>query len=248
MTKAELKSKITLTKEEQKLIIENSISICEAARKITGISTTLARTIIKELCAENNWAVPQFYNRKYYCLNCGKEIKTQDRSRRKFCSHSCAATYNNGKRTTDKKNEYCLNCGKPIHNPHSKYCSLECSNQFTYKQNVELWRGNKISGSQIGGSPRTFVRRYMFEKFNYCCEKCGFNEINQYTGNPILQLHHKDGDCKNNTEENLEVLCPNCHAMTENFGSRNKNSTRIDRRTKYYRVSRDKGNDIDKNI
>ena len=31
---------------------------------------------------------------------------------------------------------------------------------------------------------------------------------------------------ENNSEENLQLLCPNCHAMTENFGSRNKKSTR----------------------
>ena len=242
MTKAELKSKITLTKEEQKLIIENSISIGEAARKITGISTTLARTIIKELCADNNWVVTQFYNRKYYCLNCGKEIKTQDRSRRKFCSHSCAATYNNGKRTIDKKNECCLNCGVLLKNKNSKYCSLKCMNEFRYKKSIASWKEGIVDGGTIDGSPKSFVRRYMLEKSNYCCEQCGYNKINQYTGNSILQLHHKDGNCKNNIEENLEVLCPNCHALTDNFGSRNKNSTRIDRRTKYYRAEKTKHN------
>lgn len=32
--------------------------------------------------------------------------------------------------------------------------------------------------------------------------------------------------CTQKEEENLQVLCPNHHAMTEHFGSRNKNSTR----------------------
>lgn len=41
-----------------------------------------------------------------------------------------------------------------------------------------------------------------------------------------LELHHIDGNPDNNKEENLQVLCPNHHAMTEHFGSRNKNSTR----------------------
>ena len=35
---------------------------------------------------------------------------------------------------------------------------------------------------------------------------------------------------QNNQENNLELLCPNCHALTENFGSRNSNCTRIDKR------------------
>ena len=34
----------------------------------------------------------------------------------------------------------------------------------------------------------------------------------------------------NNSEENLQLLCPNCHSLTENFGSRNINCTRIDTR------------------
>lgn len=32
-----------------------------------------------------------------------------------------------------------------------------------------------------------------------------------------LELHHKDGDHKNEIRDNLEFLCPNCHSLTENF-------------------------------
>ena len=63
------------------------------------------------------------------------------------------------------------------------------------------------------------------EKNNCKCEKCGWGETNEFTGNIPLQVHHIDGDCKNNREENLQLLCPNCHSLTENFGSRNKNAT-----------------------
>ena len=50
------------------------------------------------------------------------------------------------------------------------------------------------------------------------------------TGNSILQFHHIDGDAYNNNIENIAVLCPNCHAMTENFMNLNKGkSTRINR-------------------
>jgi Zn finger protein HypA/HybF involved in hydrogenase expression len=53
------------------------------------------------------------------------------------------------------------------------------------------------------------------------CEKCGNTEWN---GNPIpLELHHIDGDNTNHTLENLQILCPNCHAQTDNFrGKKNK--------------------------
>ena len=32
-------------------------------------------------------------------------------------------------------------------------------------------------------------------------------------------MHHIDGDCTNNKMENLQLLCPNCHSLTSNFGS-----------------------------
>lgn len=72
------------------------------------------------------------------------------------------------------------------------------------------------------------IRRYLLEKSSYTCEipGCGCNFVNPYTGLSILQIHHIDGDATNNNEENLQVLCPNHHAMTEYFGSRNKKSTR----------------------
>lgn len=52
------------------------------------------------------------------------------------------------------------------------------------------------------------------------------SKVNNESGLSILQIHHIDGDATNNKEQNLQVLCPNHHAMTEHFGSRNKNSTR----------------------
>lgn len=52
------------------------------------------------------------------------------------------------------------------------------------------------------------------------CECC---KQTKWLGQPItLEVHHKDGDKKNNTEENLILLCPNCHSYTDNYGSKNK--------------------------
>lgn len=43
------------------------------------------------------------------------------------------------------------------------------------------------------------------------CERCG--NIS-WLNNPIpLELHHKDGNHYNNNLDNLEILCPNCHAL-----------------------------------
>lgn len=46
------------------------------------------------------------------------------------------------------------------------------------------------------------------------CEQCG---ITQWLGQPInLEVHHIDFNHQNNNEENLILLCPNCHSYTEN--------------------------------
>ena len=37
-----------------------------------------------------------------------------------------------------------------------------------------------------------------------------------------LEVHHKNGDRTKNNEENLELLCCNCHALTDNWRNRNR--------------------------
>lgn len=47
------------------------------------------------------------------------------------------------------------------------------------------------------------------------CECCG---LTRWNDKPIpLELHHKDGNHYNNDLNNLEILCPNCHAQTNNY-------------------------------
>jgi len=72
----------------------------------------------------------------------------------------------------------------------SKNCVLRWVKKLKLKRGyrtAETWRKHLIS--EIGK-----------------CERCGYNKIPE-----ILQLHHKDGNRKNNTRENIILLCPNCH-------------------------------------
>ena len=51
------------------------------------------------------------------------------------------------------------------------------------------------------------------------CECCG---LEMWMGKLIpLELHHKDGDRHNNSIENYELLCPNCHAFTDSYRGKN---------------------------
>jgi Zn finger protein HypA/HybF involved in hydrogenase expression len=51
------------------------------------------------------------------------------------------------------------------------------------------------------------------------CEKCGIKKWNKIDA--PLELHHINGDRHNNELSNLQILCPNCHAQTSNFGTKN---------------------------
>ena len=52
----------------------------------------------------------------------------------------------------------------------------------------------------------------------YKCENCGLSE---WMGEKIaLEVHHKDGDSLNNELSNLQLLCPNCHSLTNNWRGR----------------------------
>ena len=52
------------------------------------------------------------------------------------------------------------------------------------------------------------------------CYNCGREE---WEDEEIpLQLNHKDGEKNNNSLRNLELLCTNCHAMTEHWKVKNE--------------------------
>ena len=51
------------------------------------------------------------------------------------------------------------------------------------------------------------------------CERCG---ITEWMGQPTpIQLDHINGDHSDNRLENLQILCPNCHAQTDTFCGKN---------------------------
>ncbi len=53
----------------------------------------------------------------------------------------------------------------------------------------------------------------------YVCECCSRSE---WMGKPIaLELHHVNGIKDDLRIENLQILCPNCHAFTDNYRGKN---------------------------
>lgn len=136
---------------------------------------------------------------------------------------------NHFKQNRSKEKCFCLNCGKEI-SSRNTYCNNTCRAEYKRKQYIQRWEQGLESGTIGEDDIIDAVKQYLRQTYNNSCQLCGWNQINPYTNLVPLQIHHIDGDCKNNSKENLQLLCPNCHALTENYGSRNKNCTRKDKR------------------
>lgn len=70
------------------------------------------------------------------------------------------------------------------------------------------------------------LKKRLFDE-SYKDKKCELCLLSEWLNNPIpLELHHIDGDKYNNEIENLQILCPNCHALTDTYRGKNILSAR----------------------
>jgi len=99
-------------------------------------------------------------------------------------------------------------------------------NQYTKGTNgpkvLDKWLLGEDCGYKCGFRLKTSVREYVLEKAGFKCSVCGWDEKNPVTGRSPLEVNHIDGDCTNCRPENLEVLCPNHHALTPTWKALNK--------------------------
>lgn len=181
-------------------------------------------------------ALENYYSNPNICLHCGQVIQVPDGVKpseiraKKFCNSSCAASYNNKNRAEENKiANTCLNCGESISN-QNKYCDNKCQAEFEYKDYIKKWKDNKVNGSTGKGQFSKHIKRYMFEKYESKCACCGWSKVNPYTNNIPLEIDHIDGNYTNNSEDNLVLLCPNCHSLTPTYKGANMGNGRTSRK------------------
>lgn len=127
----------------------------------------------------------------------------------------------------------CLSCDNELSNRYSKYCSSKCLQDHRYRCYIQSWLDGKEDGIRHPGKVSSYIRRWLFEKHDHQCQKCGWGEVNKHTGLIPLTVNHVDGNAFNNRPENLELLCPNCHSLTSTYGGGNRGNGRAYRREQY---------------
>jgi len=126
-----------------------------------------------------------------------------------------------------KPRKPCVTCGLLVENLRSIYCNNRCQQEQQYLRYIENWKAGRVTGNKTEDLQISeHVRRYLHERCGSRCEQCGWSKVNPTTGKVPLTVNHKDGNWRRSEEENLEVLCPCCHALTPTYGHLNVGSGR----------------------
>ncbi len=123
----------------------------------------------------------------------------------------------------------CLNCGKEPYGHTYKYCSNTCQLEYQRQIYVKRWKAGKESGLSTTGLVSRSVKRYLRQKFGNKCCLCGWAKTNRKTGVVPLVADHIDGNWRNNTEQNLRLICPNCDALNPTYAGLNRGNGRKNR-------------------
>lgn len=161
-------------------------------------------------------ALKKYYANPSICIQCYQIIKVKPSEKirqvriRKFCNHSCAATFYNPRRPI--RRSLCVVCQK---NPRKKKGNGKtCESCFDkYKNRL----GNLTKGETNARSIRNHAR-VVAKPEGKSCNKCGYSKHVEVCHRKAVSLFPKTALVKEiNSFDNLILLCPNCHWEFDHF-------------------------------
>ena len=165
------------------------------------------------------------------CEQCGKEHDGTFGSGR-FCCRSCSNKYvalhqspeAKARKVAKGAKNLSLRKSNHVFTEEDRLRGIEPRKEVMKSRRYE-WLQRVLSNEQPawGGSYQRFRERLIeFGYKEHKCESCG---LSTWLGKPIpLAVHHIDRDSPDNSLSNIQLLCFNCHALTDNYGWRVHNS------------------------
>lgn len=172
----------------------------EAVRTSADVRKHLLRGLLDFFCSNACWARAQNDQRfgRRACVNCDKDLPRSAKTYgtpargRMFCSEACMAQFReaNVKRLGVGLN-VCKHCKVKFYPAHhmDSFCSPSCA---------ELRFLSKHAEARLKA-----LRPLALRRDDNRCVRCRSEEN--------LEVHHRDGDQKNHSLENLQTLCAVCH-------------------------------------
>ena len=150
------------------------------------------------------------------CIKCSNEHDGSFGSG-KFCSRACA---NSRERSTETKRKIAESVRKTFDEGKAKIAVLSKEQrQEAARKGKETWNQKLLEADFSILQFRSLRKRLILEQKGKC-NCCGLSE---WLGQPIpLEVDHKDGNHHNNSRENVEAICANCHSLTPTWRGRNK--------------------------
>ncbi len=127
-------------------------------------------------------------------INFSKDVKSLSQLLKKLNLRSCGGNYANMKLILQRLE---VDCSHWTGQAWSKGQQLKPWNKYLKNQNL---------------------KNHIIKEREKECESCKLQVWMSFS--IPLELHHINGDRTDNTLENLQLLCPNCHALTSNWRNR----------------------------
>ena len=129
----------------------------------------------------------------------------------------------------------CLLCGNKPKRSTYKYCSNKCQQLNQFREYIKKWKLGLRNGDRgiVTKNISSHIKRYLVEKYGEKCFICKWSKKHSVTGRVPLEIDHINGNSGDNSEINLRLICPNCHALSANFRNLNKGNGRTWRMLKY---------------